>query len=248
MAIKRGQGIAAVNYPTGMNLGGDPTQALIHCTPTGSFIISLSSVDLGQGIKTVGAQIAAESLGVPVDLVRVDLGDTDTGPHCMGTFASRLTHRAGNAIIMAAREARNVMLEVAAEELEVAPEDLETDGVGNVRVMGAPVDRNPVSVNANVGVVLKAPFDGRDNDVAGLALTYIKVGSHARGFDQDSGNAVRGSETALEATYQYQVTPWWQVQGDLQYTFNAGAGQNPNNPAQSLRNTFVVGVRTNITF
>ena len=60
MAIKRGQGIAAVNYPTGMNLGGDPTQALIHCTPTGSFIISLSSVDLGQGIKTVGAQIAAE--------------------------------------------------------------------------------------------------------------------------------------------------------------------------------------------
>jgi porin len=116
------------------------------------------------------------------------------------------------------------------------------------RVMGAPGDRNPVSVNANVGVVLKAPFDGRDNDVAGLALTYIKVGSHARGFDQDSGNAVRGSETALEATYQYQVTPWWQVQGDLQYTFNAGAGQNPNNPAQSLRNTFVVGVRTNITF
>jgi CO/xanthine dehydrogenase Mo-binding subunit len=186
MAIKRGQGIAAVNYPTGMNLGGDPTQALIHCTPTGSFIISLSSVDLGQGIKTVGAQIAAESLGVPVDLVRVDLGDTDTGPHCMGTFASRLTHRAGNAIIMAAREARNVMLEVAAEELEVAPEDLETDGVGNVRVMGAP--QRSISV---MDVALAAHFkQGRTISGRGIYLKPKSTPDPETGeMDPDSGHA-----------------------------------------------------------
>ena len=49
MAKLRGRGIAAVNYPTGMNLGGDPSQALIHATTTGSFVIVLSSVDLGQG-------------------------------------------------------------------------------------------------------------------------------------------------------------------------------------------------------
>ena len=186
MAIKRGQGIAAVNYPTGMNLGGDPTQALIHCTPTGSFIISLSSVDLGQGIKTVGAQIAAESLGVPVDLVRVDLGDTDTGPHCMGTFASRLTHRAGNAIIMAAREARNVMLEVAAEELEVAPEDLETDGVGNVRVMGAP--QRSISV---MDVALAAHFkQGRTISGRGIYMKPKSTPDPETGeMDPDSGHA-----------------------------------------------------------
>jgi CO/xanthine dehydrogenase Mo-binding subunit len=186
MAIKRGQGIAAVNYPTGMNLGGDPTQALIHCTPTGSFIISLSSVDLGQGIKTVGAQIAAESLGVPVDLVRVDLGDTDTGPHCMGTFASRLTHRAGNAIIMAAREARNVMLEVAAEELEVAPEDLETDGLGNVRVMGAP--QRSISV---MDVALAAHFkQGRTISGRGIYLKPKSTPDPETGeMDPDSGHA-----------------------------------------------------------
>jgi len=186
MAIKRGQGIAAVNYPTGMNLGGDPTQALIHCTPTGSFIISLSSVDLGQGIKTVGAQIAAETLGVPVDLVRVDLGDTDTGPHCMGTFASRLTHRAGNAIIMAAREARNVMLEVAAEELEVSPEDLETDGVGNVRVMGAP--QRSISV---MDVALAAHFkQGRTISGRGIYLKPKSTPDPETGeMDPDSGHA-----------------------------------------------------------
>lgn len=138
MAKKRGVGIAAVNYPTGMNLGGDPTQALIHSTTTGTFVIALSSTDLGQGLKTVLAQIGADALGVPFENVLIDTADTDTGPHCMGTFASRTTHRAGNAIMRAAQEAREVMLEVAADELEVSPDDLETDGRGNVHVKGAP--------------------------------------------------------------------------------------------------------------
>jgi len=138
MAKKRGRGMASVNYPTGMNLGGDPSQALVHATTTGSFIVTLSSVDLGQGLKTVMAQICAETLGVPTDNVIIDTADTDTGPHCMGTFASRGTHRVGNAIIMAAKEAKSVLLEVAAEELEVDAGDLETDGVGNIRVKGSP--------------------------------------------------------------------------------------------------------------
>jgi CO/xanthine dehydrogenase Mo-binding subunit len=138
MAKIRGTGIAAVNYPTGMNLGGDPTQALIHSTTTGTFVISLSSSDLGQGLKTVLAQIGAEALGVPFENVLIDTADSDTGPHCMGTFASRTTHRAGNAIIMAAQEARKVMLEVAADELEARAEDLDTDGKGFIFVKGSP--------------------------------------------------------------------------------------------------------------
>ena len=60
MATLRGTGMAAVNYPTGMNLGGDPSQALVHATTSGSFNVSLSSVDLGQGLRTVVAQIAAD--------------------------------------------------------------------------------------------------------------------------------------------------------------------------------------------
>lgn len=138
MAKVRGTGIAAVNYPTGMNLGGDPSQALIHATTTGNFVISLSSTDLGQGLKTVIAQIGAETLGVPFENVMIDTADTDTGPHCMGTFASRATHRVGNAVMRAAEEARKVMLEVAADELEVSAEDLETDGEGFIRVKGSP--------------------------------------------------------------------------------------------------------------
>jgi CO/xanthine dehydrogenase Mo-binding subunit len=121
-----------------MNLGGDPSQALIHATTTGNFVISLSSTDLGQGLKTVIAQIGAETLGVPFENVMIDTADTDTGPHCMGTFASRATHRVGNAVIQAAQEARKVLMEVAADELEASPDDLETDGKGFIHVKGSP--------------------------------------------------------------------------------------------------------------
>ncbi len=144
MAKARGRGVAAVNYPTGMNLGGDPSQALVHATTTGNFVVSLSSTDLGQGLKTVMTQICAETIGVPPEMVIIDTADTDTGPHCMGTFASRGTHRIGNAIIMAAKEARQVLMDVAAEELEVSAADLETDGKGAIRVKGVPTRSMPV--------------------------------------------------------------------------------------------------------
>ena len=138
MAIHRGKGFACINYPIGMNLGGDPSQALVHSNPDGKFMVALSSIDLGQGMKSVTRQIAAETLGIPVEDVYVDTADSDTGPHCMGSFASRGTHRVGNAVIQAAQEARAVMLEAAAEELEVNAADLVTDGKGNIHVKGAP--------------------------------------------------------------------------------------------------------------
>ncbi|HEY3891314.1 MAG TPA: molybdopterin cofactor-binding domain-containing protein [Bradyrhizobium sp.] len=138
MTKHRGRGIASINYPIGMNLGGDPSQALVHSNPSGKFTVSLSSIDLGQGMKSVTRQICAETLGVPVEDVYVDTADSDTGPHCMGSFASRGTHRVGNAVMAAAKEARGVMMEAAAEELEVNAADLETDGRGNIHVKGAP--------------------------------------------------------------------------------------------------------------
>lgn len=138
MTIHKGRGFACINYPIGMNLGGDPSQALVHSTPDGKFMVTLSAIDLGQGMKSVTRQLAAETIGVPVEDVYVDTADSDTGPHDMGSFASRGTHRVGNAVIQASKEARNVLLEAAAEELEVNPADLETDGKGNIHVKGAP--------------------------------------------------------------------------------------------------------------
>ena len=138
MTIHPGRGFASINYPIGMNLGGDPAQALVHSTPDGKFMVTLSAIDLGQGMKSVTRQIAAEALGVPIADVYVDTADSDTGPHDMGSFASRGTHRVGNAVIRAASEARVQLMEAAAEELEVDPADLDTDGKGNIHIKGAP--------------------------------------------------------------------------------------------------------------
>jgi porin len=149
----------------------------------------------------------------------------------------------------------NYSFYAVADQMIWRPDPDEPRSIGVfARVMGAPGDRNLVSVSANAGIVMKAPFAGRDNDSVGIGLAYIKVGNHAHDLDLDNRvlsagpYGVRTSETAVEATYQYQVTPWWIVQGDVQYTFNAGAGQNPNDATQPLRNTLVIGVRTNITF
>ena len=109
----------------------------------------MASVDLGQGLRTVLAQIAAETLGVPYDSIVVETADTDTGPHCTGTFASRTTHRAGNAVVMAAQEARKAMLEVAGDLLEASPDDLETDGEGSIHIKG--VAERSVSVGEVAG-------------------------------------------------------------------------------------------------
>ncbi len=117
-----------------------------------------------------------------------------------------------------------------------------------VRAMGAPGDRNLVDLGMNAGVSLKAPFRGRDNDVVGLAVGYAKIGSHAQDLASDTASPTtpdypsRSAETVLEATYQCQVAPWWQLQADVQYTFRpAGGIPNPENPSQRIGNEAVVG-------
>ena len=79
----------------------------------------------------------------------------------MGTFASRGTHRIGNAVIQAATEARQVMLEVAAEELEVNAADLDTDGKGNIHVEGRAAEIDLDLRHRAVGAFQARPLDLR---------------------------------------------------------------------------------------
>jgi len=122
------------------------------------------------------------------------------------------------------------------------------------RLMGAPGDRNLVDLGMNVGVTMKAPFKGRDNDTVGLAVGYAKIGSHAQNLASDTasftpGYPSRSAETLIEATYQYRVKPWWQMQADFQYTFRPSGGiPNPENPSQRIGNEAVLGIRTVVTF
>lgn len=124
------------------------------------------------------------------------------------------------------------------------------------RVMGAPGDRNLVSFSTNAGIALKAPFAGRDSDTVGLGFGVGKLSSGASGFDRDfaANNPgtfapIRTTEFFLEATYQYQIAPWWNLQPDFQYIFKPSGGiVNPLIPDQLVHDEAIFGVRTTITF
>jgi len=121
---KKGVGISAALYPIGMSKGGDVGQAMVKVKPDGSADLIIGTVDLGQGSSTVLAQMTAEELGIRYDQVRVINNNTDTCPISFGSFASRVTYVDGNAVVAAARDAKAILFEVAAPDLEASPEDL----------------------------------------------------------------------------------------------------------------------------
>jgi CO/xanthine dehydrogenase Mo-binding subunit len=137
MAKHRGRGFSTIEYPTGMNQNGDPSQAWIKLKPDGRVDVFSGTVDIGQGSKTVHTQIVADTLGVPYDWVTMDNSNTDSSAVCTGTFASRGTFIGGNAVRFAAERVRERILEIASKELEIDPGDLEVVD-GEVVAKGAP--------------------------------------------------------------------------------------------------------------
>ena len=124
MTMKHGVGFAAVHYGTGQTEGGDPAQAIVKMRPDGSVDLLIGSVDIGQGVRTVMQQIAAQELGVTLDRVTVTAVDTDTSPLDTGTFASRVTHQCGNAVLQATGELKKILFDAAAEILKVDAKEL----------------------------------------------------------------------------------------------------------------------------
>jgi porin len=126
-----------------------------------------------------------------------------------------------------------------------------------VRPMFTPYqDGNLVDFSLDAGLTLKGPFPGRDSDSVGVETGVARVSNGASGYDRDLNfynfpeyTPVRSTETFIEASYQAQIFPWWQLQPDVQYFMNPGAGiPNPNDPKQKIKNEWVIGLRTNITF
>jgi aerobic carbon-monoxide dehydrogenase large subunit len=101
----------------------DSAEIRVH--PTGSAIVRIGVQTQGQGHETTFAQIVADELGLPVENIIVEHGDTDTAPYGLGTYASRSTPTAGAATAMAARKIREKAKEIAAHLLEVSAADLE---------------------------------------------------------------------------------------------------------------------------
>ncbi len=134
-------------YPIGFTSYANPGSAFLKINQDGTAVLSIGTVDVGQGSTTILAQIAAEELGIEYDKISVIAADTKLTPFDAGTVASRVTYIVGNAVKSAAAQARQILFEVAAEELGVSPNGL-MSGEGFIHVAGFPERRAAISAVA----------------------------------------------------------------------------------------------------
>jgi nicotinate dehydrogenase subunit B len=102
--------------------------------PDGTVTAFSGKVELGTGVRTALAQIVAEELDLPFERVRMVMGDTARTPNEGYTAGSMTIHTSGAALRQAAAEARRALLDMAAERLDAAPDELVVrDGTVAVR-------------------------------------------------------------------------------------------------------------------
>jgi carbon-monoxide dehydrogenase large subunit len=132
-------GIGISTYVEITNGIGESEFGAVEITADGDAILKTGSFSHGQGHETTFAQIAAAQLGLPVRRVTVIKGDTDRVARGTGTYGSKSTQIGGAAARKAAEELADRAKELAAEQLEAAPQDMVLElGAGTFHVRGAP--------------------------------------------------------------------------------------------------------------
>jgi carbon-monoxide dehydrogenase large subunit len=122
---RRGKGLALMWKAPAMppNAG---SSAWVELAEDGTVTVGVGGQEIGQGVFTVAAQMAAAALGVPYESVRIATPvDTRYSPYEWQTVASRLTWSMGNAIVNAAHDAKHQILDTVAESWGETPEDLD---------------------------------------------------------------------------------------------------------------------------
>lgn len=105
--------------------GGPPAYAWVKINPDGSATVISGTQDLGTGTKTALAQIAAEELGIGMEKISVEIGDTQMAPYAPISAGSMTLASVGPAVRVAAHDARRQLLDVAAQLLQVSAGALE---------------------------------------------------------------------------------------------------------------------------
>lgn len=121
----RGIGMACGGFVCGARGAGHTASGTnIHVNEDGGVTVLSGSSDIGQGCNSLMAQITAEELGIPVSDITVIAADTETTPIDDGTFSSRVTFFGGNATLVAARQVKNTLAEIAATLMEANADDI----------------------------------------------------------------------------------------------------------------------------
>jgi CO/xanthine dehydrogenase Mo-binding subunit len=183
--LPKGEGIGvSVGWWPG---GYEPAAAVCRLDADGRLTVITGAADM-TGVETAFATIAAEAFGVDADRVRVVHADTSSAPYAGTSGGSKVTYTVGRAVERAASEARQRLLEVAAEELEIAPEDLEIAD-GAVRPQGVPA--RAISIDELASKILTfgsphPPVEGHGRVALSAAPQSAAHLSHVR-VDPDTG-------------------------------------------------------------
>jgi CO/xanthine dehydrogenase Mo-binding subunit len=110
--VRRGTGLASQIWYGG---GGPPSYAWVRVGSDGRASVITAMQDIGTGTRTAMAQIAAEQLGLPLERVRVELGDSARGPYASISAGSSTTPSMGPAVRAAAADAARQILEIAGQ-------------------------------------------------------------------------------------------------------------------------------------
>jgi carbon-monoxide dehydrogenase large subunit len=133
-----GVGLTVFVEPSAMGARLLSDGAAIRIDTSGKVLVSMGSGSQGHSVETTICQVVADELGVDIADVSIVLGDTAATPFGATTGGSRNAVSGGNSAAKGASDLRQKVLEIAAHELEAAPEDLEMQK-GVISVKGAPV-------------------------------------------------------------------------------------------------------------
>lgn len=153
----RGIGIAHAIISTGVL----SSSAIVHVLGDGSVNLQTGIVDIGTGTHTALCQIAAEVFGVDISQVHMSSPDSDHSPYDAGSFASRTLFDAGRAVLMAAKDARDQLIDIAAGMLDCQRQDVSWEG-GKAYRTGAQTERLSMAELSEYSKgVLDGPIIGR---------------------------------------------------------------------------------------
>jgi CO/xanthine dehydrogenase Mo-binding subunit len=102
----------------GRQIGGGPGGAVLTAHPDGTITLLSPTFDMGAGTHTIEQQLIASELGIPLDRVRVVIGDTDSAPYDDGPRASRVTYTEGQAVVQACAQLKARLTDSAARHLD----------------------------------------------------------------------------------------------------------------------------------
>ena len=122
--LKRGVGAAACLWGYA---GGPPSTVIVKLYSDGSVNLNMGASDIGCGTKTWAAMIVAEELGVAVDRIQIEHADTATTQYATSSGGSKTVPSDSPAVRAAAYAVKQQLMQMAAEQLEAAEDDLELE-------------------------------------------------------------------------------------------------------------------------